>query len=415
MPTMRAIAVPTGESIQPAELLDIQQPQFDLKSVLVKTKWVGVCATDTPSLHGEVDQRKDKASPLVAFHEAVGEVLERGLEALSIPEGTWVIPLVRRCQEPIGGGGVFRPCQYIGECPQAGHPEYCPREGQYTSRGTGKQSGFGAQFFSDDGSWLVWVSDKVRGEFGDRGYLLTLAEPMSIAQNAVRTALNLRRAKAREPSPFHDNVLVVGLGPIGLLAVFTLLEQYGYTNVYGADIYDPSNIRAEIITRTGSLGLGLVEQYIQVDTTIDAGEFWDDWTKCNEDRLRKEGEGKFQIIIEATGQPQVVGGLLSALAPSGVLIALGVPEGSQSRLSIPADKLARVVTRSQTLSGSVNASRQDFVDGLDCLAKCYRKYSGALIGMIGRRNNYTEYSPAWLGAHEERKEQEIKAVLSFDL
>jgi threonine dehydrogenase-like Zn-dependent dehydrogenase len=412
MSTIKAIAVPPGKPAQPAELLDVPQPQFDRKSVLVKTKYVGICATDIPYLRGDRDQRQDNSSPVVAFHEVVGEVVEKGLEALPISEGTLVVPLVRRCQEPMRG--VFLPCRYIGECPQAGHPEYCPREGQYTSRGTGKQSGFGAQFFTDDGSWLVPVSDKVRKEFGDREYLLALAEPMSISQNAVRTAHNLRRARARDPGPFRDNVLVVGLGPIGLLAVFTLVVQYGYTNVYGADIYSPGNIRTNIIEETGPKGFGLAGQYIQVDTSMEAPQFWEQWIASNKERLRESGEGKFQIIIEATGRPEVVGGLLSALAPNGVLIVLGIPEGKHL-LSIPADRLSKMVTQSQVLSGSVNASRQDFVDGLDCLAKCYRTYPEALVDIVGRRDNYSLYSLGWLDDHIAKKEQEVKAILNFDV
>lgn len=399
---MEAIANPGGDKLQYAEVMEVPEPEFDGKSVLVKTKWIGLCATDVPYLEGSKDSRVDKSKPLIGFHEVVGEIVARGDRALPIPIGTWVIPLVRRCQQWVNG--TFVPCRYIGDCPQSGHPDRCPRTDKfrYISRGTGKLDGFASQWFADDPQWLITIPKEVQDELD---YLCVLAEPMSIAQKAARLAYSLRRAVADNPSPFTDRVLVAGLGPIGLLAGFILRLQYGYVNIFGADIYERDNIRAELWQESPGKGLGLMDKYIQVEVEDkNDKKFFTEWSEEN---------GKFQLIIEATGIPEVISDLVGALAPDGVLVVLGIPEDTGNFI-ISGKQLGEIVARNRVIAGCVNADRRDFIEGLYCLAAHHKTCKSMLESLAPQPTyNYKQYTRQWLGNRLQNKANEIKVILKF--
>jgi len=362
---MWALGMPPGKE----ELLyleDVPLPRFKDDEIVAMTRYLGVCGTDVESLSSSGSS--DRRYPLIAFHEAVGEVVAvgRGIHG-KFNIGDWVIPLVRRCHEWEGEQGTewnfdILPCKKSHECDTYLQPHSCPgydgRTHAYLSRGTGKYHGFGSEYFSDSEEYLVRVSYEERTTLE---HLCVLAEPASIGLKAVRLVNELRGIRSR------DRVLVVGLGPIGMFCIALLCYRFHIHNVCAMDTVPRGNHKASVIRMHCEKEYGTIYQQVQ------PGKPWPD-------EVIAKG---FDIIIDASSATgDVFSQACSAIRPQGILALLGFDENANPMLKATVnnaffDALVRGGIR---IIGSASASKQDVKDSLAFMAKqCPKAFLEDLI------------------------------------
>jgi aldose 1-dehydrogenase [NAD(P)+] len=331
-------------------------PYLGSHSVVVRLIEAGVCGTDRKSLA----LTSPPAYSVIDFHEAFGRVVWTGEAVRSLKEGDYVIPMVRRCETwdlPPDGAGiepqsfVFRRCDdaihrvcYPGadQCPVG---EFRKEEGGrrcgYKSRGTGKCHGFGSQYFVDTEEWLIRIElprDRDLRKRMMRRYVL--AEPMSIVWKAHREILAHRMMRE-----YRDRVLIIGLGPIGLLAATVMYKLHPGLDYMAVDLAPETNERVKVLIKH------LPEfRFVRAEKADAAPP-----------GLTPKS---YDVIIEATDQPDKVFKYASSLlAPGGILVLIGISEEG-SRVDIDGGTITDLVKRGNTLVGSVNSSRSDFEDSI---------------------------------------------------
>ena len=364
---MWALGVKAGQSGLQGFSIDV--PPLNDDAVMVRTLSLGICGTDILSFGGNVSSKYD----LIEFHEALGEVVWTGqsVDGERIKVGDIVVPVVRRCQawDPPPDDQAdkitfdFRSCKEAPRCSSYRRPDECPngeypcvdRKVGYRSRGTGKCHGFGSEFFVDTSEWLVVACSKEEidrssnheelQEFLSR---LILVEPL-----AVVWKMKGKIEQARPVRAFQDRILTLGLGPIGYLATAVMCIMYPGLNSTAIDRI-PS-------TRNWIKGLRgrCKTKYLQLAPD-------QDWHP----ELHGENE-RFDIVIEATGNPQnIIGKAIDVLAPNGILVLLSVVgrEGGAA-VDLTGDNLNAIVRKNARIVGSVNESREDFVNAIEFLRR----------------------------------------------
>jgi threonine dehydrogenase-like Zn-dependent dehydrogenase len=116
--------------------------------------------------------------------------------------------------------------------------------------------------------------------------------------------------------------------------------------------------------------------------------------------------GDFDIIMECTGSPPVIGGVLERSAPDGIVCLLGVsgPGGVQS---VDLGSLNReVVLDNRVIFGSVNANRRHYEAAITALANANRDW---LHRLITRRVSLAEWKQAFVSQTDD-----IKTIVVFD-
>ena len=309
--------------------------------MMVRIREVGVCGTDREISEGHHGMPTAGSEQLVLGHEALGEVVEVGPRVRTLAPGDLVALTVRR------------PCD-VKECVacRAGRQDFCIT-GKFTERGIHGADGFLTELVVEHERYLVRVP-RVLADVG------VLVEPLTIAAKA---AVDLDTILRRYPwEPVGLRALVLGGGPIGLLAGMTLVARNITTFVYSLQ---PANSdRAEL---TRSIGA----EYISArDTPL--AEI--------SSRI-----GTVDVIFEAVGPAKVAFGAMSSLAPNGVFILSGVPAGGKS-IEIDLDGIMRdIVLKNQVLFGTVNASRSAFEAAIQKLEQFMGLFPAAVRGLITHR------------------------------
>ena len=147
-----------------------------------------------------------------------------------------------------------------------------------------------------------------------------LVEPLSVAIHGIVRA-----------GFVPDDAIVVGLGPIGLLAV-AALRAAGCASVTGVD---PIGVRRSLATTLGAERVfGSIE----------------------------EAPTGVPVVLECTGRPELLQSTTNLLAPGGVAVLLGVPMSEASVVPMV------WVTREQSVVGSISSSADDFRAAMELLA-----------------------------------------------
>src|SRR5438874_2002754 len=138
-----------------------------------------------------------------------------------------------------------------------------------------------------------------------------LSEPMSIAQKAIEEAVHVQVQRLPDATDeagwlSGKNVLVAGLGPIGLLAAIAL--RLRGANVHGLDVVDAGTIRPTILEALGGT---------YVDGRKVQPEALDDHFP------------QIELIFEATGVAQLEFELFSALGANGIYVLTGIAGGDR--------------------------------------------------------------------------------------
>lgn len=144
-------------------------------------------------------------------HEAIGEVVDVGAAVRRVDRGDLVVITVRR------------PCGYP-ECIacRAGRQDFC-MTGRFRERGISGADGFMTELVVEDERYLVRVPKPLAD-------VAVLVEPLTIAAKA---AVDLDAMLRRYPwEPAGLRALVLGAGPIGLLAAMMLRSRDVDTFVY---------------------------------------------------------------------------------------------------------------------------------------------------------------------------------------
>jgi threonine dehydrogenase-like Zn-dependent dehydrogenase len=330
---MKAIAVFPGKP-NSAHLETMPKPKVtDVeggRGVLVRVLRVGVDGTDK-----EINAADYGAAPpgynfLVIGHESFGVVEEVGPNVRDLKPGDFVVAMVRR-----PGSSLY---DLIGEQDNT-------TDDEYFERGINLRHGYLAEYYADDARYIV----KLPPVLQEVGVLL---EPYTIFAKGIRQAFEAqRRLKVWRP----QKAAVMGAGTVGMLATLALRLRGFEVTTFARN--PKPNRNAELVE---SLGARYV---ITTETSIVDGA---------------AKYGPFDIVLEATGNSGVVFESMRAIAKNGVLVLASVT-GGDKRIEVPADKInLEFVLGNKLMLGTVNASREDFEQGVRDMVQAEATFPGFL-------------------------------------
>jgi threonine dehydrogenase-like Zn-dependent dehydrogenase len=333
-----------------AELSDIAEPHVKEGSVLVETLAVGVCGTDVDIANGEYGWSPPGHDRLVIGHESVGRIVEAPSGG-GFSKGDLVVGIVRR-PDPV-------PCFACA----IGQWDACTN-GKYTEHGIKELHGFMREYYRASPDALI----KVDGSLGHLGVLL---EPTSVVAKAWALIETVGAKNAWQPK----TVVVVGAGPIGLLAALIAVQRG--LEVHVVDRVT-TGVKPEIVEKLGARYLtGSISEACKAP----------------------------DIIIECTGVPKLVFDAMQAVGTDGVVCLTGVTPKS-ANFAIDGGTIARsMVLGNKIVVGSVNANRRHYEQG----AKVLEATDPALLARLITRVVPIERFEAAL----DHGEDDIKVVVQI--
>jgi glucose 1-dehydrogenase len=312
--------------------------------VPIRVLEVGVCGTDREIDEGLFGTPPEDGGSLVLGHEMLGVVEADGG---GFSAGDLVTATVRRS------------CRHCLAC-EEGSPDGC-LTGDYFERGITRLDGFAREVVAEDRTQVIAVPRSL-------GRLGVLAEPTSICARGIRHALTIGSRLPWQPS----RALVIGAGAVGMLS--TLLLRLEGFEVWTAAREAGDDPRAAIAGTTGARYVSTAE------TTLD--------------ELGAE-TGGFDIVVEATGNAQVMAECLSLLRRSGVACLLGLDPRDAS-VELPGRALGfDMILGNHVVFGSVNAHPQDWTAGVDALDRARAKWPDALEALVGLRVPLDRFADAF--------------------
>ncbi|MCB1111049.1 MAG: glucose 1-dehydrogenase [Chlamydiia bacterium] len=366
---MKAIALyPSNSELK---IIDVNEPSITQPSeVKIQVMQVGICGTDREEVNGGRVDAPQGSNDLIIGHEMIGRVVEVGSGVRYFKVGDYAIVTVRRG---------------CGRCPACRMSRYdmC-LTGEYKERGIKELNGFQTEFVVDQERFMI----KVPASIID---VAVMTEPFSIVQKAIDEVMRIqidRLPSAADPGQWMRGrqVLVAGLGPVGLLAALAL--RLREARVLGMDIVDENTPRPQILKELGG-------EYINS-------------TKLNGQQI-KDKYGQIDILFDATGIVKPEFDLMHCLGINGAYVITGIPCKSQDITIDGAEFMRNLVLRNQVLLGSVNASEAHFQRAVDDLEEGNKRWPGVIQKFITHRIPFknmhevlTHHSP-----------DEIKAVIEW--
>ena len=225
----------------------------------------------------------------------------------------------------------------------------------YYERGINLRHGYLTEYYVEDAAYMVTLSDTLR-EVG------VLLEPLTVAEKGLNQAYEIqRRLKVWQPR----RAAVVGAGTLGLLATLGMRLRGVEVTCYSRRL--PPCFNSDLITELGA-------HYVssQQATLTEASEM----------------HGPFDIIFEASGFSPLAFQAAEALGKNGVLVLSSVT-GGEKKVEVNADTINQGF-----VLGTVNASRTDFVSGVNDLVKAEAFFPGWLNKLLTTKvsglENYAE-------------------------
>jgi len=328
---MQALVVTPGREGS-ARVADRAEPVVDDGQVLVRVLEVGVCGTDREIAHGGFGVAPAQESELVIGHELLG-VIER--DGLGFTRGELVAATVRRS------------CGHCLACAEDA-PDSC-LTGDYVERGITRLHGFAQELVAEDARELIRIPASL-------GRLGVLAEPASICARALRHAQLIGGRQ-----PWHlERALVLGAGSIGRL--MTMLLRLHDIAVWTVSLESSDE---------------LVEAF---------GASY---------RNELEGLGRFDLVVEAAGDAQLMADSIGLLRRSGVACLLGI-DGREQRVEVDGRTLAlEMILGNNVIFGSVNAQRQDWHAAVEALDAAHARWPEALEAFVARRAPVDDFAAAF--------------------
>jgi glucose 1-dehydrogenase len=359
-PTMKAITVYPGKP-HSMHLEDVPMPKVtDIPNgngVLVKVLRVGVDGTDKEINAAKYGMAPEGEQFLITGHENFGQVMEVGPNVPdTITPGTYVVATVRR------------PGQSIYD--QIGLQDMTT-DTVYYERGINLRHGYLSEYYVEDAAYIVTLPATLL-EVG------VLLEPLAVAEKGLNQAYEIqRRLKVWQPR----RAAVVGAGTIGLLATLAMRLRGVEVTCYSRRL--PPYFKSELITELGS-------HYVssQQATLTEASERY----------------GPFDLIFEASGFSPLAFQAAEALGKNGVLVLSSVT-GGEKTVEVNTDKINQgFVLGNKVMVGTVNASRADFVSGVNDLVKAEAFFPGWLNKLLTTRVHGLEHYDEMLRHLTEDKE-----------
>lgn len=376
---MLAVGVVRGkEGVHEFELPKPEIGQPD--EVLVRVKQVGLDGTDFGIARYNLQDIAEGRDEMAMGHEMVGVVEAVGSVVESLAPGDAVTMTVRR------GCGICHPCLH-------NQSDMC-MTGLYKERGIHKLDGYLTEYAVDQEQYIVKVPPETRE-------LAVFTEPVSIAEKGIEQIRIIQsRLPWTCPHPDHTfasddwgvclNALVVGAGPLGLLAT-ALLRLYE-VNTFVADILPEDSRKAHLVKHMGA-------DYIDSRNKT-ARELVD---SC-------ELSGNLNIVFEASGAADTALELLNHLSRSSIYVMTGIPrEGSLMQIDA-AQIVRQMVRNNQVLVGSVNSNRSHFEMALRDIGKIDFGFGGMLSEMVTHRFGLRDFRQAFGGQDAEH----IKTVIEVE-
>jgi threonine dehydrogenase-like Zn-dependent dehydrogenase len=334
---MKAVAVQPGLA-NSVHLAELEKPSLsdvpDGRGVLVRVLRVGVDGTDKEINAAEYGAAPDGYSFLVVGHEGFGQVEAVGPNVAFLRPGDYVVATVRR-----PGTSLY---DRIGL-------QDMTTDDQYFERGINLRHGYLTEYYVEDEQFVVKVPRGLR----DVGVLL---EPMTVAQKGITQAYEIqRRLKVWQPR----RAAVMGAGTLGLLATLVLRLRGLEVTTFGRT--PRPYLNADLLEAIGARYANTSERSIQETAAID---------------------GRYDLIFEGTGSSTVVFESALALGKNGVLVLTSIT-GAGRTLTVQADRLnLEFVLGNKVMVGSVNASRDNFENGVRDMSQAESEYPGWLARLL---------------------------------
>ncbi len=369
---MKAIAVfPTKKQVK---LIDHPEPSITTPTqVKLKMINVGVCGTDREIWSLEYGTPPIGSDYLVTGHESFGQVIEVGSGVKSLKVGDYVVPTVRRgCPENCLS------CENM-------QPDFC-FTGNFTERGIKMAHGFMTEYVVDEEAYMSVVPADLK----DVGVLL---EPLTITEKGMMQVYTIqsrlhwecRIDKGVTDKSCH-NALVLGAGPVGILAAMTLRNLNMKTYVVSRE--KAPNPKAELLKSIGA------EYFSTQEMT----------PSQIADKI-----GNIDLILEATGAASVSYEFMAVLGTNGIFIFTGVP-GLKKDITIDAGTLMRnMVLKNQVVLGTVNAPKAAFENGIRDLRDFLKNWPTQTRQLITGHVPFADFTIEKVARHPD----EIKTILTF--
>jgi threonine dehydrogenase-like Zn-dependent dehydrogenase len=328
---MQALVTQPGVA-RSTRVADIAPPADE--GLLLRVLEVGVCGTDREISHGKFGVAPEGRGELVLGHEVLGTVERDGH---GFTRGDLVTATVRRS------------CGHCLACAESS-PDSC-LTGDYSERGITRLDGFARELVSEDPAQVIPVPRSL-------GRLGVLAEPTSVCVRALRHA---RTIGGRQPWRL-ERALVIGGGALGTLMTVLLRLEGIDTTVASLEEQNP---------RVEALGA----RYVQAEAL---------------DQL-----GRFDLVVEAAGDAQLMAGSLELLRRSGVVCLLGI-DGREQRVTIEGRTLGLdAILGNCVVFGSVNARREDWLAGVAALDRARERWQDVLEQFISLRVPLDRFADAF--------------------
>jgi threonine dehydrogenase-like Zn-dependent dehydrogenase len=341
---MRALSVHPNGHGGTLVLDDVPEPTPEDGDLLVEAIALGVCGTDREIIAKGPRLAPEGRTGLILGHESLGRVLQAPPGSPVTP-GDLVVGIVRR-PDPV-------PCGFCA----AGQFDLC-ENGRFTERGILGRDGFGSERFRLESDYAV----RVEPDLGLAGVLL---EPTSVVAKAWE---QLDHAKRRR----RHRALILGAGPIGLLAAFLGTQRDLDVHVLDQVAHGPKprQVRALGATYHSSI-----------------------------ESLR----GSFDAVVECSGA--LVAEAIERTAPGGAACLVGAGDVRSAGVLNLADLARGLISRNRTVMGTVNSNRRHFEVAHALLRRADREWlDGLLTDRVPLEN--------WRAAFDTGAEK-IKAVIHF--
>jgi threonine dehydrogenase-like Zn-dependent dehydrogenase len=350
---MRAVAVyPSDKRVSLVN--DHPEPALESPTgVKLKMLEVGICGTDREICSFEYGEAPPRFPYLVLGHESFAEVVEVGSGVQKIKPGNLAVLSVRR------------PCPEMCPACQVGRQDFC-YTGNFKERGINKLHGYMTELIVEDQQYVYVVPNELR-EIG------VLTEPLTITEKAFD-----QLATIRARMPWHEqisnsttrNALILGAGPVGLLAAMKMIVEGFTTYVYSLGKGDAAKER--IMKEIGA-------QFVAAEDVKAP------------DVLEHCG-GHVDVVIEALGAAAVSFEVLRSLQQNAMFVFTGVP-GRKAPIPFDlTDLMKEMVLKNQLVFGTVNAGPNHFRSSISDLERFNHKFPQAVRDLITARISLDQYA-----------------------
>ncbi|MDG6904572.1 MAG: glucose 1-dehydrogenase [Nitrososphaerota archaeon] len=339
---------------------EFEVPKPAKRELLLEVQKVGICGTDRDIISGFYGEAPAGDDYLVLGHESLSRVAGLGAGVRGFKKGDLVVPTVRRnCPEN---------CIYCTR----GQSDMCVT-GNYLEHGIKGLHGFAREFAITDSDFVVKLPESLR----QVGVLL---EPLTIVEKGMKETFRIQKSRMKKWSP--KKVLVLGAGPVGLLA--TALLRLSGVEVEAVARSPEDSLKAKLVEQTGA-----------------------SYTSTSVTPLDKF-EDSYDLVFELTGNTSVALEAQNLTSVNGVVSYLGVYKEEQATEN--AGKIyTNLVLGNRVQFGSVNANKTYFVMGVRDLQKIKRKWSSFLERIITTKVKLDNYEEAYA----PRDREDIKTILEL--